>query len=245
VTVDDAATALEVDRRVAAKVLARWAEQGWLKRLRRGTYSPIPPDALSADRTLTNPWVLVPELFSPGYVGGWSAAEHWGLTEQIFREVCVFTIRPFRSKRAVFEDVAFILNRTHERNLFGLSTLWEGSVRILVSDPHRTLVDMLDRPAVGGGIRHVDDCLRAYLASADADLPKLMGYADRLANGAVYKRLGFLLEKIDPKAERIVQACRKRLTSGYSKLDPALVSEANLRRWRLRLPASWVASRND
>jgi len=59
VTVDDACGALDVDRRTAAKLLARWAEQGWLKRLRRGVYSPIPVDAVSADRTLENPWVLV------------------------------------------------------------------------------------------------------------------------------------------------------------------------------------------
>ncbi|MGH7287591.1 MAG: type IV toxin-antitoxin system AbiEi family antitoxin domain-containing protein, partial [Myxococcota bacterium] len=38
VTVDDAVHALRVERREAAKLLARLAEQGWLRRARRGAY---------------------------------------------------------------------------------------------------------------------------------------------------------------------------------------------------------------
>jgi predicted transcriptional regulator of viral defense system len=52
----------------AAKHLSRCAEQGWLKRLRRGVCSRIALDALTEERTLHDPWVLVPELFAPGYV---------------------------------------------------------------------------------------------------------------------------------------------------------------------------------
>lgn len=245
VTVDDAAGALDVDRRTAAKLLARWAEQGWLKRLRRGVYSPIPVDAVSAERTLENPWVLVPELFSPGYVGGWSAAEHWNLTEQIFREVCVFTARSFRHKREVFEGIGFVLNRTQEDHLFGLDTVWEASVRIPLSDPHRTILDMLTRPAVGGGIRHVEGCFQTYLGASISDLGKLIEYADRLGNGAVFKRLGFLLERTETRDDWAVRVCQDRMSAGHAKLDPALPANALVRRWRLWVPASWQEQTSD
>ena len=56
VTVDHVVDALGLDRASAAKVLARWAKQGWLKRLRRGLYSRIPVSAIAAERTLANPW---------------------------------------------------------------------------------------------------------------------------------------------------------------------------------------------
>jgi predicted transcriptional regulator of viral defense system len=239
VTVHDAADALDVDRRTAAKLLARWAEQGWLKRLRRGIYSPIPVDAVSAERTLENPWVLVPALFSPGYVGGWSAAEHWDLTEQIFRDVCVFTARPFRHKREEFEGIGFVLNRSQEDHLVGLDTVWKASVRIPVSDPHRTILDMLARPPVGGGIRHAAECLTTYLGSSFSDLGKLIEYADRLGNGAVFKRLGFLLERTESPDARAIQACRERISSGYAKLDPAFETDALVKQWRLRVPVAW------
>lgn len=239
ITVDDASGALDVDRRTAAKLLARWAEQGWLKRLRRGIYSPIPVDSVTAERTLENPWVLVPALFSPGYIGGWSAAEHWGLTEQIFRDVCVFTARPFRHKREEFEGIGFVLNRTHEELLFGLDTVWKESIRISISDPHRTILDMLARPTVGGGIRHAEECLATYLGSSVSDLEKLIEYADRFDNGAVFKRLGFLLERAKLPDPMAIKACRERISSGYAKLDPALETDVVDKRWRLRVPAAW------
>lgn len=239
ISVDDTAAALGIDRTTASKLLARWVEQGWLKRLKRGLYSQIPLNARTAERTLQNPWLLVPELFAPGYVGGWSAAEHWDLTEQIFREVCVFTTRVFRNKRTVFEGIGFVLNRTREQNLFGLSTEWQGSVRISVSDPHRTILDMLDRPTSGGGIRHVASCLQEYLRSDLADPQKLLLYADRLGNGAVYKRLGFLMERTKAPDTATLDTCLERMSAGYAKLDPALPADLTQTRWRLRLPAAW------
>ena len=150
VTVEDAARALDTDRRRAAKMLARWTEQGWLKRIRRGVYTPIPLEALSADRSLEDPWVLVPELFAPGYVGGWSAADHWGLTEQIFNELCVFTARPVRHKRDEIGGARFVFFRIQPEVVFGTRAVWRGKVRVQVSDPSRTLVDLLARPSAGG-----------------------------------------------------------------------------------------------
>jgi predicted transcriptional regulator of viral defense system len=201
---------------------------------------------VSADRTLENPWVLVPTLFEPGYIGGWSAAEHWDLTEQIFRDVCVFTARPFRHKRAEFEGIGFVLNRTHEDLLFGLDTVWKESIRIPISDPHRTILDMLARPPVGGGIRHAEECLATYLGSSVSDLGKLIEYADRLGNGAVFKRLGFLLERAEAPDTRAIENCRDRISTGNAKLDPALASDTLVKRWRLWVPAAWQErSSND
>jgi len=37
-------------------------------------------------------------------------------------------------------------------------------MKVDVSDVHRTIVDMLDDPSSGGGIRHVAECLSAYFA---------------------------------------------------------------------------------
>ena len=65
VTVDAASHALHVDRSVAAKTLARWTRQGWLRRLRRGLYAPVPLAASAGDRVLEDAWTLVPELFAP------------------------------------------------------------------------------------------------------------------------------------------------------------------------------------
>lgn len=206
--------------------------------MRRGTYAPIPIDATGDTKTITNPWVLVPTLFAPGYVGGWSAAEHWDLTEQIFRDVCVFTASKFRSSRVEIEGTPFILHKVSGEKIFGTETLWESGTKIQVSDLHRTIVDMMDRPETGGGIDHASSCLGAYLASKRSDPGTLIEYGRRLRSGAVFKRLGFLLEQRGADGA-VLAACRSHLTSGYAKLDPALPADRLVTRWRLWVPASW------
>jgi hypothetical protein len=89
----------------------------------------------------------------------------------------------------------FTLKHIAEDKIFGTKVIWRGHSKIAVSDIHRTIVDMLDDPAIGGGIQHVEDCVRAYFARPDRDEAVLIAYADRLGNGAVFKRLGFLAER--------------------------------------------------
>jgi predicted transcriptional regulator of viral defense system len=238
VTVDDVVSVLRVDRRQAAKLLSRWTGQGWLKRLRRGLYTPVPLDTRPDTTSIVNEWVLVPTLFDPGYVGGWSAAQHWDLTEQIFRDVCVFTAKPFRVNEERIDGTTFVLHRIREDQIFGTSTVWDSGTRIQVSDPHRTIIDMMDRPETGGGIRHAADCLRAYLSSEHADAGKLVEYATRVGSGAIFKRMGFLLEQEGAGSETL-EACRAQLTTGYAKLDPTLPKDRLITRWRLWIPASW------
>ena len=42
ISVEDVTTALQIDRRQATKLLARWNGQGWINRLRQGIYVPVP-----------------------------------------------------------------------------------------------------------------------------------------------------------------------------------------------------------
>jgi predicted transcriptional regulator of viral defense system len=152
----------------------------------------------------------------------------------------VYTAESVRRSRQTIQGVTFVVRQVAEPKLFGTKTLWRGRVKLQVSDIHRTAIDMLDAPAMGGGIRHVADCLRAYLSRPDASPDMLIAYADRLGNGAVFKRLGFLAERAGGP-EQLVAACAERLTQGNIKLDPALPSPRLVRRWRLWVPDRWKA----
>ncbi|MGA3042650.1 MAG: type IV toxin-antitoxin system AbiEi family antitoxin domain-containing protein [Bryobacteraceae bacterium] len=240
VTIDDAVTALGLERHAAVKVLSRWQAQGWLKRVGPGTYAPIPLDALTTEQVLKDPWVLVPALFSPGYIGGWTAAEHWDLTEQLFRSIFVFTTRSFRTKEQVVQGVSFILTRIPKDALFGTTVVWRGQARVPITDKHRTIIDMMADPATGGGIRHAVRCLRSYLRQPDGDAGTLIRYAEKLGNGAVFKRLGFLASQ-EPGNESLAALCRQRLTQGNAKLDPALPCRRLVKAWRLWIPKNWGA----
>lgn len=238
VTIDDTVAALGIDRTAAAKTLARWQQQGWLRRVGHGIYAPVPIDALSTEQVLKDPWVLVPALFSPCYIGGWTAAEHWDFTEQLFRSIFVSTARPVRATDQTIQGVPFTLRRIKREAIFGTQTIWREHTQVAISDRHRTIIDMLSDPACGGGIRHVEACLRAYLKSDEANTDTLIRYAEQLGNGAVFKRLGFLASQISGK-ESLADACKARLTKGNAILDPALPSRRLLRGWRLWIPKNW------
>ena len=239
ISIEAAARALSMDRADASKALARWTHQGWLRRVGRGQYVPVTLGTLESSFVLDDPWVLVPALFAPAYVGGRTAAEHWDLTEQIFNDVVVMTTRPVREKSQQRHGTTFTLKHIGKSKFFGTRSIWRGQSKIAISDVHRSIVDMLDDPAVGGGIQHVSDCFSAYLKRADRDDAQLLDYADRLQNGAVFKRLGFLSE-LDPNGEALVDPCLKRLTKGNAKLDPMLPCPRLATRWRLWVPALWA-----
>lgn len=222
----------------AAKALARWCSQGWLSRIKRGVYIPVPIEAIGTDRTLEDAWIVVPDLFDPAYVGGWSAAEHWDLTEQVFRDICVFTSRAVAKRHQVIHDVPFVVTHVPQSQLFGTKPVWKKAKNILVSDPSRTIVDMLSNPWTGGGIEHVFDCFKQYAASSHFNAEQLVNYADRLGNAAVFKRLGFFAERLFGNEHLLVSASKSRLSKGNAQLDPALKGDRLITRWRLFVPSA-------
>jgi predicted transcriptional regulator of viral defense system len=242
IVVDHAMSALAMDRKSAAKTLARWNAQGRLQRVGHGLYTAIPLDSPAWGQALEDPWILVPSLFDSAYIGGWTAAEHWDLTEQLFRDIFVFTTKAIRAKKHNAHGITFLLRHIQPEALFGTRNIWRGQIKIQISDVHRTIIDMLADPSVGGGIRHVADCLNAYFQQKDANPETLIQYAEKLGNGAVFKRMGFLAETLSTQ-DAVVEACRKRLTQGNAKLDPGLDCPRLVRTWRLWIPKTWVGAR--
>ncbi|MFZ5558493.1 MAG: type IV toxin-antitoxin system AbiEi family antitoxin domain-containing protein [Pseudomonadota bacterium] len=238
ISVDSAAAALGVSRQNAARTLARWQHQGWIARVRRGLYTLRALESSIGDTAVKDPWTLVPALFGRAYVGGASAAHHWDLTEQLFRPVFVYTTQDVRHRETQVHGATFVGKHIGEERYFGTKTVWRDSTRVLVSDPHRTIVDLLDDPSMGGGITHVADCLHHYLRRPDAAADTLLEYAERAGNGAVFKRLGFLAERAGAE-EKLIAGCAARLTQGNAKLDPALPCPRLVRRWRLWVPERW------
>ena len=239
VRIGDAERTLGISRTAAAKLLSRWSGQGWLRRVGPGSYAPVSLDSLISERVLDDPWILVPALYDPAYVGGRTAAEHWDLTEQIFRDIVVMTERPVRARSLNHHGVRFTLRHIQAGTMFGTRSVWRGRTRIAVSDVHRTIIDMLDEPALGAGIQHVDGCLASYFGRKDREDGKLVAYAERIGNGAIFKRLGFLAERRSGNTA-LLGACRERLTKGNAKLDPTLPCSRLVTRWRLFVPENWV-----
>jgi predicted transcriptional regulator of viral defense system len=211
--------ALGVDADTAAKKLARWAEDGWVRRVRRGLYIGVPVDVANPSAWSEDALVVAAEVWSPCYFTGWTAAQHWALTEQVFRTTVLKTSKRVRTSAVRLLDHDYILSHVGDDVMtWGLKTEWREDARLCFADPARTVVDILDAPRLGGGIRHVAEVLIAYLDEEDP--ARLIEYGDQLGNRAVFKRLGYLIEALDLGLPELVSACQERLSSGISALDP-------------------------
>lgn len=230
---------LKVPQAKACFLLSNWAKNGWLRRIRRGTYIAIDIAAESLNQTSVDSWILAKSLFSPCYIGGWSAAKHWDWTEQIFEKTVVFTPRRINGKLQIAGGSSFLISKITKNKMFGLKTVWIEQVKVQVSDPHKTIVDMLNNPETGGGMRQALDFFKNYLASSIADLKILISYADRMHNRTIFKRLGFFLSLINSNEIEIIELCRQKISKGYSQLDPQVKGLRVVRKWGLWIPENF------
>ena len=223
-------------RKAANLTISRLHRKGWLRRLRRGIYAIIPLEASTPRPAVEDAWPLAMELFSPCYISGWSAAEHWDLTEQIFNGISLVSAHPQRSAEQTIAGIEFRVRTMARDRMFGTEKVWFGSNRVNVADPHRLLVDILDMPSFGGGARHTIDVVGAYWKSPHRNPAKLLEYALRYKRGTVFKRLGFTAELFEAAPDDWLGQCRKHMSSGVSRLDPSGSDTGRiLTRWRLRI----------
>jgi predicted transcriptional regulator of viral defense system len=235
ITPTDVATALGVDSKTAAQKLARWAAAGWVRRVRRGLYIGVPVDASDPAAWGEDALLVAAAVWSPCYFTGWTAANHWSLTEQVFRTTVLKTTqRVRRSTQRLMDRDYLVAHVTREALAWGMKYEWRDETRLQFANPARVVVDILDAPKLGGGIRHVAEILAAYLE--DHDHVQLIDYGDRLGNRAVFKRLGYIVEALGPDAPNLTSACLERVSAGISSLDPdGPPGGRRLMRWGLRV----------
>jgi predicted transcriptional regulator of viral defense system len=236
ITTRAAAELLGVRPNQASLTLGRLVQRGWLIRVRRGLYLVLPLEAGSESGVLEDPWILARELYAPCYIGGWTAAEHWGLTEQLFRSTFVITAATVRYSLETFLELDFRIVRAKRDRVASVATIWRGRERVAVSDRERTIADALAKPSWVGGIRHLVQILRAYRQSKEWNPDRLIERLDEIGSGAAFKRLGYLTETIFPDRPRLIDAALERRTTGNVKLDPSVPGLGRLAtRWRLWL----------
>ena len=237
-TLADAAAATGVDHARTARLLRHLAEQGWVSRVQRGLYTTVPLEAEDPQSWRPDPWAVAASALAPGYVGGWTALHHWDLTDQMFSTTMFITSRSVPRRGRAIGGADFEVRHRSRSAVFGTRRVWREGVPVPISDMERTLIDCLDDPSVGGGLRHTVEALATYAERDDVSWARMVDYGDRLGNRTVFKRLGYIAETLAIPNGELVDACRERISAGISRLDPALPEFGPVTgRWALRINA--------
>lgn len=235
-SVEDASGALKLDAPRIRRLLGQFVAQGWLARLRRNVYRVVPLGASLPTEWREDPWLVAAHTFAPCYLAGWTACEHWALTEQLFRDVVVVTDRRVRHRDVKIQDTRYLLHVRRRSAFFGLQNVWRAQVAVPVSDPTRTMVDLLDSPALGGGMRMVGEILGNYFGGTHRNDRLLTDYVKKLGNRTVYKRLGYFLESLETGSPELLEICRNRMSTGVSLFEPSGPKSGRIvKRWNLRI----------
>lgn len=220
VRADDLEKQLGYSRSISNLMLSRLCKKGWIQRLKSGIYRIVPLGSESGHPVPDDAWAIAVALFSPCYISGWTAAEHWELTEQIFNSTVVFTAQKQRRKELIISGLQYRTKHIKTEDIFGVKKIWSSNSQILIADIHRTIIDILDVPEIGGGGRQVVDIVKAYFQHKGANPEILLQYAEKLGHPSVYKRLGLIGENIGHFPSPLLNMLQSKIKKGIINFDP-------------------------
>jgi len=230
----DAMEILKVKSNYLNNILSSLEGMGWIKRLEREKYLIIPLEAGKIGSWSEHPYIIASHLVEPYCIAYWSALNHWDYTEQLLNTTFVLTTRrKFETTKQVLgQTYKFI--RVTEKKFFGLTKIWVENNRINITDREKTIVDCLDHPEYCGGIVESAKAVKIGLTEEQVSANKLLEYANRLGNKTVFKRLGYLVESLNLNLPSLEAECLRRISRGYSKLDPSLHKKGrHISKWNI------------
>jgi predicted transcriptional regulator of viral defense system len=219
---------------MARKALSRLGKSGWLERIERGLYMIVPLEAGPEGRWSEDPLILATQMAPAGAVAYWSALRYWGLTEQIPRTTFVQIAHRRSRPRLTILGMAFQFVTVVEKKMFGIVQQMSDGLSFKITDREKTLIDACDRPDLSGGILQIHQALQS---EEQIEWPKVDTYLMRMGSGAIYKRLGYLVDSFDipvPDRDQRLKRWRERTTKGIASLEPGGSGEGKIdTSWRI------------
>jgi predicted transcriptional regulator of viral defense system len=224
---------------VSARSLIRHAvARGVVSRLEPGLFVLVPPELGRATEFAGNPYIVARQLVTGAeyFISHASAMElHRMVTQPQF---VIFTSATKRLRNRTIHGTEFRFVLIRQKDVFGITEHWVSKQEsVKVSDMERTVIDGLRLPLYCGGITEVAKGL--WMRRQDVTPARLIDYALRLRNGAVVRRLGYLLDLYQIAAPDQLDRLRRSLTATYAVLDPMLPAQGpHVSGWRLHVNVS-------
>lgn len=238
---DDASELTGLTGQSLQNMISRLSRKGIVSRLKSGLYTIVPFEMGQARDYMPNPYLVAraiarQQLREDGgyYISHASAMDLHQMVTQPQFIVYVTTNRQVKFHPMVMgTEYRFVT--AQQKHFFGFKKLWiDKTQMVYVSDLEKTVLDGLKMPEHCGGISEV---AKGFWMKRDKiKTSRLIDYAERMDIGAVYRRLGFLLETYASATTDELDRLQRKLTKTYAPLDPTLPKEgSHLSRWRLNL----------
>jgi predicted transcriptional regulator of viral defense system len=222
----------------ARGLVNRLVGKGIATRLKSGLFILVPAELGHARDYLGDPYVVASEIVggSEYFISHASAMDINQMVTQPQLVVYTTTTQSVRPLSILGTQFRFV--RCKPEHFFGAMAHWAIKTRkVGVSDLERTVIDGLRQSEYCGGFSEVAKGF--WMRQQDMNVKKLVEYALMVDIGAVYRRLGYLLELFETEEIGQLELLRKKLTATYALLDPMLPTEGKfIARWRLRLNVS-------
>ncbi len=215
-TFEEAAATLGKKNGSLRQLLSSLVKKGWIRRLEKGKYLILPLESGLASRWTEHEFVIASHLIEPYYIDFWSALNFYGYTERI--PPVVFVATTIKRKKAVeISGVAYRFVCLSRRKFFGWQTTTIFEQKVNIATKEKAVADCLDLPQYAGGVVEVAKALK--YGEKEMDLVRVTEHAIRMGNGAILKRLGFLLDTLTLLTPALAHRIETNLTSGYALLD--------------------------
>lgn len=223
--------------RAAATVdahLARWKRQGRIARVKQGVFVRL--EKLGAPSHAPPDFIALASRMAPdAAVAYHTALEAHGFAQSLFERLTFITWT--KAKPVSFQGRRFVPVRpravlfTANKGEQWIERLERAGIEVRVTSVERTVVDVLDRLDLAGGVEEVWRSLQSVPA---LDLESLEHYVAALGNSLLTAKVGFYLESRREELavpERLLDRLRVGIPKAPAYMD---------RRRRGRLVARWV-----
>jgi len=229
-TIQDVKREFQEKNRVhLARILKDMVDKGMLCKIPRGNYHIIPinadPDTYVPDRHQVAKYIMQNKEY---YIGYASAIKIHGLTLQSEAREYVVTKKQMKPAIMSFGGITYQFIQHDATRFFGFNSIWINQLeKAMVSDLERTIVDIVTKPQLCGGIVEVGNAI--FQAKARTDHDKLFYYFARNMNKSAKKRFLFLTDLLGLEWTSEHESMMEELGPGISLLDPAASDQGRKR----------------
>jgi predicted transcriptional regulator of viral defense system len=227
--------------RTVNTLLSRQVASGRLARVRRGLYATVPPGQ-DASTFRPDPYLVATKLADDAVVAFHAALQFRGKTYSLWHRYAVLSdanLRPVRFRGDEFAGIKPPKSlRGRPDHGGGVVTEAHAGGTVRVTTFERTLVDLLDRPDLGGGWEEV---WRSLEAVEYFDLDAVVGHVLERSSPLLAARVGFFLDQHRETwfvEDRHLEPLRARSPGQPGYLDPGRARGGRLvKAWNLVVPA--------